>query len=163
MGVSGPESSRTDLVESLKQTSRAMGGSAGQQRVRRLLVAAQVGLSVVLLAGAALLIASFFRLSREETGFRTDHIWTGGIPLPPARYPDDLARATSERFRTELQNTPGIEAVGGSTRCRSAPASHAPYTWADREHPPIAVQAAPCKPFLQDFAPPRHFSCRTRF
>jgi predicted permease len=134
------ESSRTDLVEALKQTSCSMGGSAGQYRVRRLLVAAQVGLSVILLAGAALLIASFFRLSREETGFRTDHIWTGGIPLPPARYPDDLARAQfSERFRTELQNTPGIEAVALIDALPlSARLTRAPYTRADREQPPIS-------------------------
>jgi predicted permease len=134
------ESSRTDLVEALKQTSRSMGGSAGQYRVRRLLVAAQVGLSVILLAGATLLIASFFRLSREETGFRTEHIWTGGIPLPPARYPDDLARAQfSERFRTELQNTPGIEAVALIDALPlSARLTRAPYTRTDREQPPIS-------------------------
>ena len=53
------QSSRADLVDGLKDGGRAMTGSRGQQRFRRGLVAAQVGLSVVLLAGAALLIASF--------------------------------------------------------------------------------------------------------
>ena len=55
------QSSRADLVDGLKDGGRAMTGSRGQQRLRRGLVAAQVGLSVVLLAGATLLIASFVR------------------------------------------------------------------------------------------------------
>ena len=54
------QSSRADLVDGLKDGGRAMTGSHGQQRFRRGLVAAQVGLSVVLLAGAATLIASLF-------------------------------------------------------------------------------------------------------
>jgi hypothetical protein len=44
------QSSRADLVDGLKEGGRAVAGSAGQQRFRRGLVAAQVGLSVVLLA-----------------------------------------------------------------------------------------------------------------
>src|ERR1700746_3910353 len=72
------QSSRADLVVGLKDGGRAMSGRIGQPRVRRLLVAAQVGLSVVLLAGAALLITSLFRLSRQEAGFRTERIWGGG-------------------------------------------------------------------------------------
>ena len=46
------QSSRADLVDGLKEGGRSMTGSAGQQRFRRGLVAIQVGLSVVLLAGA---------------------------------------------------------------------------------------------------------------
>src|SRR5438874_4803936 len=48
------QSSRADLVDGLKDGGRAISGSAAQHRFRRGLVAAQVGLSVVLLAGAAL-------------------------------------------------------------------------------------------------------------
>jgi putative ABC transport system permease protein len=104
------QSSRADLVDGLKDGGRAMTGSRGQQRFRRGLVAAQVGLSVVLLAGAALLIASFVRLSRQPTGFRPDHLWVGGIGLPPAQYPDPESKARfADRLLAELKNTPGIE------------------------------------------------------
>ncbi len=58
------QSSRADLVDGLKEGGRSVSGSKGQQRFRRGLVATQVGLSVVLLAGAALLIASFVRPER---------------------------------------------------------------------------------------------------
>jgi predicted permease len=109
------QSSRADLVDGLKDGGRAMTGSRGQQRFRRGLVAAQVGLSVVLLAGAALLIASFVRLSRQPSGFNVDHLWVGGIGLPPAQYPDPEARARfAERILAELKATSGIEAASVS-------------------------------------------------
>jgi predicted permease len=109
------QSSRADLVEGLKDGGRAMTGSLGQQRFRRGLVAAQVGLSVVLLAGAALLIASFVRLSRQPSGFKTDNLWVCGVGMPPAQYPDPEARARFvERLLTELKTVPGIEATTAS-------------------------------------------------
>jgi hypothetical protein len=74
-----------------------------------------VGLSVVLLAGAALLIASFVRLSQQPSGFNPDHLWVGGIGLPPAQYPDPDARARFvDRLLAELKTTPGIEASSTS-------------------------------------------------
>ena len=109
------QSSRADLVDGLKDGGRAMTGSRGQMRFRRGLVAAQVGLSVVLLAGAALLIASFVRLSQQPSGFKPDHLWVGGIGLPPAQYPDPAARARfAEHIVAELKTVSGIEAASVS-------------------------------------------------
>ena len=56
------QSSRGDLVDALKEGGRGTAGSARQQRFRKLLVGAQVALSVTLVAGASLLITSFVRL-----------------------------------------------------------------------------------------------------
>src|SRR5205085_3389217 len=94
------QSSQTDLVDGLKDGGRAVSGSRGQFRFRRGLVTAQVGLSVVLLACAGMLVSSFMRLSRQETGFTTERLWTGAIGLPPAQYPDAAARA---QFAERLQ------------------------------------------------------------
>jgi putative ABC transport system permease protein len=106
------QSSRSDLVDGLKDGGRAVSGSRGQHRFRRGLVAAQVGLSVVLLAGAAMLISSFVRLSRQESGFRSERIWVGAIGLPPAQYADLPACVRfGDRLLTELQTAPGVEAV----------------------------------------------------
>jgi len=106
------QSSRADLVDGLKEGGRGASGSRGQHRFRRGLVAAQVGLSVVLLAGAAMLISSFVRLSQQEAGFRSERVWVGGIGLPPAQYPDPGTRARfAERLQAELQTAPGVEAV----------------------------------------------------
>ena len=106
------QSSRTDLVEGLKESNRAVSGSRGQHRFRRGLVAAQVALSMVLLAAAAMLITSFVRLSNQETGFRSDHVWAGGIGLPAERYPDPASRGRfAQRLLEELQASSGVEAA----------------------------------------------------
>ena len=89
------QSSRADLVDGLKDGGRAMSGSRGQQRFRRGLVATQVGLSVVLLAGAGLLITSFMRLSKQDSGFRLDDLWVGASACREAAYPDAAARCAS--------------------------------------------------------------------
>ncbi len=111
------QSSGADLVDGLKDAGRSMSGSRGQHRFRRGLVSAQVGLSVVLLAGAATLISSFVRLSRTQAGFSGDHVWTAGIGLPLASYADDAARVRfADRLANELKTAPSIEtaAVGSS-------------------------------------------------
>jgi predicted permease len=133
------QSSRADLVDGLKDGGRAMTGSRGQQRFRRGLVAAQVGLSVVLLAGAALLIASFVRLSRQPSGFNADHLWVGGVGLPPAQYPDPEARARFvERLLAELKTTPGLESVGiGDGVPLNGSSSSSPYARVDGNPVPV--------------------------
>jgi len=133
------QSSRADLVDGLKDGGRAVSGSHGQHRFRRGLVTAQVGLSVVLVAAAAMLVASFFRLSRQEAGFRSDHIWVGAIGLPPVQYPDVGERARfAERLVSELQTSPGVEAVSiAGAVPLSGNYSTSPYARVDRNPVPL--------------------------
>jgi putative ABC transport system permease protein len=123
------QSSRTELVSGLKDGGRSISGSRSQQRVRRGLVTAQVAFSVLLLAGAALLLASFMQLSRQEMGFRAEKIWIGGIGLPAANYGDDGSRTRFvERLRAELTRMPGVEAATVTdTIPLSGGVSHTPY------------------------------------
>jgi putative ABC transport system permease protein len=133
------QSSRADLVGGLKEGGRGASGSRGQHRFRRGLVAAQVGLSVVLLTGAAMLISSFVRLSRQEAGFRSEHVWAGGIGLPPAKYPDPEARARfAERLQAELQTAPGVEAAAVTDAVPlSGNRSSSPYARVDGNPVPV--------------------------
>jgi predicted permease len=137
------QSSRADLVDGLKEGGRGTSGSRGQHRFRRGLVAAQVGLSVVLLAGAAMLVSSFIRLSRQEAGFRSERVWTGGIGLPPAQYPDPAARARfAERLQAQLQTAPGVEAASIADAVPlSGNSSSSPY--ARVEGNPVPVNQRP--------------------
>ncbi len=134
------QSSRADLIEGLKDGGRAVAGSLGQQRFRRGLVAAQVGLSVVLLVGASMLISSFVRLSRQELGFRSDHVWIGGVGLPPAKYPDPAAHVRFvKRLLSELQTGPGIEAISVADSAPLSGASSAsPFARTDRNPLPVS-------------------------
>jgi len=133
------QSSRADLVDGLKEGGRGTSGSRGQHRFRRGLVTAQVGLSVVLLACAAMLVSSFVRLSWQETGFRSERVWTGGIGLPPAKYPDPASRGRFvERLQTELHTAPGVEAVSIADAVPlSGNYSTSPYARVDKDPVPL--------------------------
>lgn len=133
------QSSRADLVDGLKDGGRAVSGSRGQHRFRRGLVAAQVCLSVVLLAGASMLVSSFLKLSRQESGFHTERIWAGGIGLPPGQYPDPTTQAQfMQRLIGELQTSPGVEAVAITDAVPlSGNSSASPYARVDRDPVPV--------------------------
>jgi predicted permease len=110
------QSSRADIVEALKEGGRGTAGSVRQQRFRKLLVAGQVALSVTLLAGASLLIASFVRLSHQDPGFKFNHLWTGVTVMPQAQYPDPGSRTRfAEQLTNALRATPGLQEVSLST------------------------------------------------
>ena len=133
------QSSKADLVDGLKEGGRAVAGSAGQQRFRRALVAAQVALSVVLLAGAAMLISSFSRLSQQDTGFNTERLWVGGVALPAGQYPDTETRVRFvERVVGELQTAPGVEAVAATDAVPlTGNNSRSPYARVEGNPPPV--------------------------
>jgi predicted permease len=137
------QSSRADLVDGLKEGGRGTSGSVRQQRFRKILVGAQVALSVTLLTGAILLIASFVRLSHQNTGFRSDHLWVGFVTFPAARYPDIGSR---ERFAEQtldaLCNVPGFENVAVSGDFPLAGGNgQTLYARADREVLPVPHRA----------------------
>jgi predicted permease len=134
------QSSRADIVEALKEGGRGTAGSVRQQRFRKLLVGAQVALSVTLLAGASLLIASFVRLNHQDPGFKPDNLWIGLTVMPQAQYPAMPART---RFAEQLMNavraTPGVQEVaisGGFPLFGGAGATL--YTRAEGNVPPVA-------------------------
>jgi putative ABC transport system permease protein len=79
------------------------------------------------------LISSFVRLSNQESGFRSDHVWAGGIGLPPTRYQDAPARARFvQRLIDDLQTSPGIEAASTADALpMSGNWSSTPYARAD--------------------------------
>jgi len=105
-------SSSLRLSEQLAPGVRTTGGRGGV-RLRSVLVAGQVALSLVLLAGAGLLIRSFVRLSAADLGYRIENVLAGDVALSPTRY-----RTPAERIRffeglaSDLAALPGVRAVG---------------------------------------------------
>jgi putative ABC transport system permease protein len=94
---------------------------------------------MVLLTAATMLVASFVRLSNQEAGFRSDHIWAGGIGLPATRYPDPSARARFVRqLVDDLQRSPGVESVATADALPlSGNWSSTPYARVDRNPLPV--------------------------
>ena len=140
------QSSRADIVDALKEGGRGTAGSVRQQRFRKLLVAAQVALSVTLVAGASLLIASFVRLSHQDPGFKFDGLWNAFTVMPQAQYPDPAARYRfAQQLTAALQARPGFQEVTISASIPLTGGAGATlYTRAEGEIPPVAErQGAP--------------------
>src|SRR5438874_1968531 len=132
------QGSYADLVDALKEGGRGTSGSARQQRFRKILVGAQVALSVTLLAGAALLITSFIRLSQQNLGFRPQNLWTGAITLPTSQYPDRPSRQRFvEQTLHELRSVPGLESATISGDIPLVGFSRYLYARGDHDVPPV--------------------------
>ncbi|PYL02863.1 MAG: hypothetical protein DME32_05425, partial [Verrucomicrobia bacterium] len=137
------QSSRADLVDGLKEGGRGTSGSLRQNRFRRILVGAQVALSVTLLAGAALLIASFVRLSQQNIGFNPHNLWVGFATLPTGQYPDIGSRYRfADQTLKALQAVPGFENVSLSSDIPLASSSRVLYTRPEGDVPPIDKRPA---------------------
>jgi len=113
--VPAVQASRGPVVEILKDTAR--GSSSGRGgRIRAALIVGEVALSVVLLVGSTLLLASFLRLQRTPPGFEPNGAATAFVGLPATRYPTPDQRAlffdqVIERLRAEPGVTDAAAAV----------------------------------------------------
>jgi predicted permease len=110
------QTARQDLVEPLKDARKGGGGTFRTAKVRNAIVVLELALSLVLLAGAGLLMRNFIKLTTVDLGFNPDNILVARIPLPKAQY--DTAQAKQQFFRAllpRLQNLPGVVAVTPAT------------------------------------------------
>jgi predicted permease len=103
--------SRTDLNAALKGGVNVGLGARSRSRFLSALVAGQVALSVVLLAGAGLLEKDFLYLLRLDTGVRTENVLTFMIELPRRIYTAQRATAFWSELMEKLQAVPGVRAA----------------------------------------------------
>jgi putative ABC transport system permease protein len=101
--------------ESLQQGGR--GGTSGGVTLRRVLIAGEVALSVVLLVGAGLLIRSFIQLRGVDPGIEVAGGLSFKISLPSQRYdrPAKVAAFYSEAI-DRLRALPHVDAAGATIR-----------------------------------------------
>jgi putative ABC transport system permease protein len=79
--------SRQNFSESLKEGGTRVRGDAGGRPLRKFLVVMEIALSMVVLAGAALMTQSYRRLEGVDLGFRPEHMLGLQISLPATKYP----------------------------------------------------------------------------
>jgi putative ABC transport system permease protein len=109
------QAARADLHGALREGGHAPA-VAVRRRLRSALVVSEVALSVVLLAGAGLLIRSFSRLTRVDPGFETGGTATARIQLVESRYGEPGRRAALvDELLRRLAALPGVEAAGAAT------------------------------------------------
>jgi putative ABC transport system permease protein len=110
-----------DLAGSLKSGTRSTGQSSSQLRARSLLVAAEVGLSVVLLVSAGLLLRSFIFLQRVNPGFDPSHVAMTFV-YPP-RLQDAPIAQQQTFFRNLLARITGLHGIESAGIVSSVPDS----------------------------------------
>ena len=107
---------RVDLQRSLKDAGQGALGGRGRDRVRTLMVAGEIAVTVVLLAGTGLLLRSAGELARVPLGFDGHDVLTARLTLPPARYADSAAVADAyRRILDELRGTRGLSYAAAAT------------------------------------------------
>ena len=102
-----------DLVGWLKQQTATASG--GPLRFRRLSVAVQIGLSLLLLIGAGLFVETLRNLKNVNVGFASDHLLSFGIDPQLAGYKADEVHALDQRILSTLASLPGARYVAGNT------------------------------------------------
>ena len=134
--VSTLSSGRKNLLSALHDSSRSQTAGSRRATLRKSLLVIEVGLTVVLLAGAGLLIKSYSRLRSTDVGVPVENVLTMRISLPEVRYktPEQQV-AFLDRLIAQIRALPGVSAGLVST----APGEgwggdHLMYI---AEHPPL--------------------------
>ena len=109
---------RTDLVPALVEDSLApVGGGlrARTARVRALIMAAQIAIAFVLLAGASLLVRSFTGMMRADVGYDATSVLTARLILPDGDYTPQRRQQTIDRLMARVASIPSIRLAAYST------------------------------------------------
>jgi predicted permease len=146
------QAANPNQVENLREGSRGSGAGRRHTRLSRVLVVSEVALSMVLLAGAGLLLRSFWRVLEVRPGFNPNHLTTVQIWIPISNNPTidpyglDEKRAAFllEVFR-RVSVLPGVEQAaiaGNDTLPMNSGRNYSPFTIearaAESERSPIA-------------------------
>ena len=108
------QASRVAPGMTLKAEAGSVAGGHGHVRLRKTLVAMQVGLATVLLIGAGLFVRSLQALRNVDLGFRTENVVTMGVQ-PATVYDEARKRQVFRSVIEGLATVPGVKAVGANS------------------------------------------------
>ena len=102
------QSTRPDLINTLKDQAGAVVGGTSTA-LRKLLVVAQIALSLLLLIGAGLFIRSLQKLKDLDPGFRTSNLLAFKVNPTLNGYETERTKAFYDRLKENLESLPGVE------------------------------------------------------
>jgi predicted permease len=125
------------VLSTLHEASRSVSGSGARASLRKVLLVAEVGLTVVLLIGAGLLLKSYERLRSADMGCLTQDVLTLHIGIPDARYAKGAPRANF--FDTLLERVRALSGVDAAGFVTVVPGQGYWGDWGFTivEHPPL--------------------------
>ena len=107
------QASKIDLNEALKQGGGRSGINAGSNRLRNVMVVAEVALALVLLVGAGLLIQTFLKLRNQYSTLRPESVLTLRTVLSPTKYSEHSQRvAFYQNVLQRVKTLPGVVSAG---------------------------------------------------
>jgi predicted permease len=137
--ISALSAGAKNVLAGLQEGSRSHTGGSARATLRRVLLAFQVCLTVVLLVGAGLLLKSFERLRSADIGVPVDNALTMRIALPDVRYSEPAKRvAFFEKLIADVRALPGVSSAG---LVSAAPGEgwNGDTNFSIVEHPPLPV------------------------
>lgn len=104
---------RRSNASTLREGGRSATAGRERHRVRKLLIATQVAMSLVLLVGAQLMLASVRHLRDVDPGFRAEGVLTVGVSLDQSTT-RDASTQFYQRIVQEAAQLPGVAAAGAT-------------------------------------------------
>jgi predicted permease len=132
---------KTDVNEALKQGLSRTSTDSGGGRLRNLLVVAEVALSLVLLAGAGLMIRSLSVLRGVNPGFDPDNVVTMTLVVPRNKYATPLQQA--QFFDAAISRVRALPGVTSAGVIDDLPLN------GNGSHQPIAIEGRPALPMSE--------------
>jgi predicted permease len=108
------QATRPDVLPALKDNPGSPAASGGHARLRRVFVAGQVALSLMLLVGAALFTRSLINLASQSRGFHTEQVLEFSIDPRLNGYDDARGFSLSRDLQQRLALLPGVRSVGAA-------------------------------------------------
>jgi putative ABC transport system permease protein len=102
---------RTDLAETLKEGGRSGSSAGSHNRLRNVLVIAQVAISLLLLAGAGFFIRSLLNSAHTDMGFRTSNMLMASVDLESQGYNETRGQQFYEQLRDHMRSRAGVRDV----------------------------------------------------
>jgi predicted permease len=101
------------MAVALQDSSRSVGGSVSKASLRKVLLTAEIALTVVLLVAAGLLLKSFVLLRTTQLGCTTDNVLTMAYSLPEKQYSKPEQRVVfTEELLDRVKRLPGVRGAG---------------------------------------------------
>jgi putative ABC transport system permease protein len=101
-----------NLQDSLKDTSGSTTSNVGAQSFRRILVAGELAMALVLLIGCGLMIRGFWKLQQVNTGVNAENVVTMQISLPDSTYPKpEQLDQFWKRLNDKITQIPGVQSA----------------------------------------------------
>jgi len=147
-GTAPALAARETVVGSLKEGGAQSIIGRGRNRMRNLLIVAQVAVSFLLLIGAGLMLRSFAKLQHVDPGFQPENVLTMQIGLNFTKYnSNDKQRAFFETFLDKVEAQSGVKSAAASMMIPLTTGMTMTGDFQIEGQPPVPGQALPVADF----------------